>query len=129
LSTISTTVPTEAECAREPANAFENQVNPTKTALQAAVFLLTRPAAERARYVCVIDTGIEPRTDTGRPYDVHSINHPGDTGSNLWNTFRTHAVQDRRHGSRPLAAGLYQRADRRTHHHPRRGRLHQRRPR
>ena len=78
---------TEAECAREPALTFESRPNPTKTALQAAAFLLTRPPAERARYVCVIDSGIEPRF--GLPYDVHNIEHPGDTGSNLWNTFKT----------------------------------------
>lgn len=87
LGTVSTTIPTEAECAREAALSFESRPNPTKTALQAAAFLLTRPAAERARYVCVIDSGIEPRF--GLPYDVHNLNHPGDTGSNLWNTFQT----------------------------------------
>jgi len=90
LSTISTAVPTEAECAREPALTFESRPNPTKTALQAAAFLLTRPPAERARYVCVIDSGIEPRATL--PYDVHNIEHPGDTGSNLWNTFTTLAA-------------------------------------
>jgi hypothetical protein len=87
LGTVPTSVPTEAECARDPALTFESRPNPTKTALQAAVFLLTRPPAERARYVCVIDSGIEPRFSL--PYDVHNFNHPGDTGSNLWNTFRT----------------------------------------
>ena len=87
LSTVSTTIPTEAECAREPSQVFDMNSNPTKTALQAAVFLLTRPAAERARYVCVVDSGIEPRV--GLPYDVHLAGHPGDTGSNLWNVFNT----------------------------------------
>jgi len=86
LSSVSTAIPTEPECAREPAGAFENSPNATRTALQAAAFLLTRPAAERARYVCVIDGGIEPVF--GLPYDVHNLRHPGDTGSNLWNVFQ-----------------------------------------
>jgi hypothetical protein len=84
---VPTAIPNDQECAREPSQAFETQANPTKTALQAAVFLLTRPAAERARYVCVVDSGIEPRV--GLPYDVHQAGHAGDTGSNLWNVFQT----------------------------------------
>ena len=87
LGSVPTTIPNNAECAREPSQAFDTNANPTKTALQAAVFLLTRPVAERARYVCVIDSGIEPRV--GLPYDVHNAGHPGDTGSNLWNVFQT----------------------------------------
>ena len=86
LGTVPTTIPTDQECAREPLQAFDLQSNPTKTALQAAVFLLTRPAADRARYVCVVDSGIEPRF--GLPYDVHNAGHPGDTGSNLRNVFQ-----------------------------------------
>jgi hypothetical protein len=87
LSSISTAIASNSECAREPTQTFDTRPNPTKTALQAAVYLLTRPAAERARYVCVIDGGIEPRG--GLPYDVHLAGHPGDTGSNLWNVFDT----------------------------------------
>jgi hypothetical protein len=88
LGTVPTSIPTNQECAHEPATTFEMQPNPTKTALQPAAFLLTRPvASERARYVCVIDSGIEPRV--GLPYDVHNAGHPGDTGSNLWNVFQT----------------------------------------
>ena len=87
LSTISTTIPNSPECAREPLQGFDTRPNATKTALQAAAYLLTRPAAERARYVCVIDGGIEPRV--GLPYDVHTAGHPGDTSSNLWNVFDT----------------------------------------
>ncbi len=82
-----TVIPSDQECAREPSEVFDTRENPTKTALQAAVFLLTRPPAERARYVCVIDSGIEPRV--GLPYDCHNSGHPGDTGSNLWNVFQT----------------------------------------
>lgn len=91
LGSIPTAIPNDAECARTPTGSFETSSNPTRTALQAAVFLLTRAPAERARYVCVVDSGIEPLSTL--PYDVHdSINEngqAGDTGSNLWNTFQT----------------------------------------
>src|SRR5262249_24423528 len=61
LSTPNTTTPNDSECAREPSQVFDNSPNPTRPALQTAVFLLTRPSAtERPRYVCVIDGGLEP---------------------------------------------------------------------
>jgi hypothetical protein len=61
-------------------------MNPTRTALEAAVNLLTRPAAERPRYVHVVDAGINR---FGLPYDVHDFAHATDTGSNLWETLTT----------------------------------------
>ena len=48
------------------------------------MFLLTRSAAERPRYVQVIDSGIDRRVSL--PYDVHQAGSATDTGSNLWNT-------------------------------------------
>ena len=48
LGGMSTAIGNDAECVREPALTFETEPNPTKTALQAAVYLLTRPPAERA---------------------------------------------------------------------------------
>jgi len=72
-------------CASE-SGTFESNPNLTKTALQAAVHLLTRPAAQAPRYVHVVDTGI---TRQSLPYDVHSAGHATDTGSNLWNMLST----------------------------------------
>jgi hypothetical protein len=69
-------------CAREGADPFSNPDNPTRTALEFAAFLLTRPAEEAASSVFVLDSGLV-RTDL--PYDVHSFDHAGDTGSNLVN--------------------------------------------
>jgi len=69
-------------CAREGADPFSNPDNPTKTALEFAAFLLTRPAEEAASSVFVLDSGL---VRTGLPYDVHNFNHAGDTGSNLVN--------------------------------------------
>ena len=86
LSAVDASIPSNTECAREPAEVFEDQENPTRTAISAAAFLLTRPPETRARYVAVIDGGIEPRG--GLPYDVHSFGHAGDTGSNLFNVFQ-----------------------------------------
>lgn len=69
-------------CAREGAAIFTMESNPTRTALEFAAFLLTRPPAEAASSVFVLDSGL---VRTGLPYDVHSVDHAGDTGANLWN--------------------------------------------
>jgi hypothetical protein len=69
-------------CAREGADPFFSPDNPTKTALEFAAFLLTRPPDEAASSVFVLDSGL---VRTGLPYDVHTIDHAGDTGSNLVN--------------------------------------------
>lgn len=84
LSSINTSIPNEDECAHEPTYTFENKPNTTKMMLQAAAYLMTQPAATRARHVSVIDGGIEPRAGL-LPYDVHSLQHAQDTGTNLWN--------------------------------------------
>jgi hypothetical protein len=68
-------------CARETLP-FSLASNPTRTAIEFAAFLLTRPAAEAASSVMVLDSGL---VRTLLPYDVHSNDHAGDTGANLWN--------------------------------------------
>lgn len=89
LSSVSTTIPSDSECARETTTSFQTQANSTKTMLQAAAYLMTQPAQTRARYVCVIDRGLEKLF--GLPYDVHfnniggASNHPSNTSTNLWN--------------------------------------------
>lgn len=82
LGALPSAIPNSASCASET-SVFENNPNPTRTSLEAAVRLLTRPAAEAARYVHVVDSGL---TRAGLPYDVHAAGHATDTGSNLWNT-------------------------------------------
>lgn len=79
------TVASAASCAAEN-GVFENNLNATATALKTAVYLLTRPSAQQARYVHVVDGGIVRQ---GLPYDVHSTRHVTDTGSNLWSTLST----------------------------------------
>jgi hypothetical protein len=83
LGTLSSAVPNNMSCASEMPG-FTNSANVTRTSLEAAVNLLTRPGPERARYVHVIDNGIHTRVGFG--YDVHEAAHATDTGSNLWNT-------------------------------------------
>ena len=68
-------------CAREVLP-FSMASNPTRTAIEFAAFLMTRPPAEAASSVFVLDSGL---VRTGLPYDVHSFDHAGDTGANLWN--------------------------------------------
>jgi hypothetical protein len=86
LSGVPSTINNDPSCASETGT-FDTDANPTRTALEAAVFLLTQPAAQRPRYVHVVDSGIHPRG--GLPYDVHSAGNATDTGSNLWNTLST----------------------------------------
>lgn len=86
LGGLPSTIQTNASCASETA-VFASDTNPTRAAIEVAVNLLTRPAAERPRYVHVVDSGINHRG--GLPYDVHNIAHATDTGSNLWNTLTT----------------------------------------
>jgi hypothetical protein len=83
LGALPSTIANSASCASE-SGTFENNPNVTRTALEAAVHLLTRPASQRARYVHVVDSGLT-RQD-GFPYDVHDAGNATDTGSNLWNT-------------------------------------------
>ena len=83
LSAAPSTIDLDDACAAEILPFDSNKANQTKAAIDAAVFLLNRPPAERARYVHVVDSGI---TRIGLPYDVHIAGHATDTGSNLWNT-------------------------------------------
>ena len=69
-------------CAREGPSPFDTPNNPTRTALEFAAFLLTRPGAEAASSVFVLDSGL---VRTGLPYDVHALFSASDTGTNLWN--------------------------------------------
>lgn len=82
LGSLPSTIANNNSCAAEN-GMFENNPNPTRTALECAINLLTRPAAEAARYVHVVDSGL---TRPGLPYDVHFAGNATDTGSNLWNT-------------------------------------------
>jgi hypothetical protein len=86
LGGLPSTIPSDANCASETAT-FTPHANPTRTAIQAAVNLLTRASSERPRYVQVIDAGIS--SNFRLPYDVHNFAHATDTGSNLWNTLST----------------------------------------
>lgn len=92
LSSINTSIPTENECAHEPGNPFDNSPNSPKMMLQAAAYLMTQPAATRARHVTVIDGGIEKREFGFLPYDVHSIDAAQDTGTNLYNVLNNLAA-------------------------------------
>jgi len=80
LSNAPTTIGTQGGCAL--GNGAPAQPNPTKTALEFAAFLLTRPPSERASYVFVLDAGL---VRTFLPYDVHTVDNATDTGTNLWN--------------------------------------------
>lgn len=82
LSGAPQTIDPSDTCAREAADPFSSPANPTRTALEFAAFLLTQPPAEAASSVFVLDSGL---VRTFLPYDVHSNDHAGDTGSNLWN--------------------------------------------
>lgn len=57
------------------------------TGLRLAAYLLTRPAAEAARYVCVVDSGLEEASGGGG-YDTHS-GHVRSIATNLMNTLIT----------------------------------------
>jgi hypothetical protein len=83
FATVPQTIVNGTSCASETAG-FNTDSNITEAALKAAVFLLTRADPQGARYVHVVDTGVNKRG--GLPYDVHSVGHATDTGSNLWNT-------------------------------------------
>lgn len=76
------TVDPGPSCAREGIDPFVNPPNPTKTALEFGAFLLSRAPADAASSVFVLDSGL---VRTALPYDVHSVDHAGDTGSNLFN--------------------------------------------
>lgn len=92
LQSAPQTISSAVSCARESAGTcgkavddpFVNPNNPTRTALDFAAFLLTRPPADAASYVFVLDSGL---VRTILPYDVHSSNHAGDTAANLYNVF------------------------------------------
>lgn len=78
-----TTSPT-AYCSREPSAPFDTGSDFSAAAIRAAAYLLTRPAAQQARYVLVVDGGMQ---NQGFAYDVHSA--PGapqvrETSSHLW---------------------------------------------
>ena len=85
LGGLPSTIAGADSCASE-SGSFETNPNVTRTALQVAVRLLTRPTAQAPRYVHVVDSGI---TRQALPYDVHSFGNATDTGSNLWNTLST----------------------------------------
>ena len=82
LNSAPQTINPEDVCAREGLSPFGTPDNPTRTALEFAAFLLTRPDSEAARSVFVLDSGIER---TFLPYDVHANFNAADTGTNLWN--------------------------------------------
>ena len=58
------------------------------TAIRFASYMLTRPAGQEARYVCVIDGGLVPAT-SGGGYDTHSNLHVESTSINFWNVAAT----------------------------------------
>lgn len=82
LGGLPSTIGSDFQCASE-VNLFNSSANPTRTALETAVDLLTRPPDQAPRYVHVVDSGL---TRSGLPYDVHGAGHATDTGSNLFNT-------------------------------------------
>jgi hypothetical protein len=62
--------------------------NVTASGIRLAAYLLSRPPAEAARYVCVIDAGhIEHMMGGG--YDTYSFDHTSFTSMNLYNVLRT----------------------------------------
>jgi hypothetical protein len=76
-----------AVCSSET-TAFATGSRLTRTALQAAAYLLNHPdLTKRANYACVVDGGLE---GLGFSYDVHATGaNPGQaqrTASNLWDT-------------------------------------------
>jgi hypothetical protein len=73
------------------------------TAIRVAAALLSAPAAQAARYVCVVDAGHREHP-MGGGYDTHGFDHAQFTAMNLWNTLSTLAdvIQD---PAQPPAAG------------------------
>lgn len=61
---------------------YNNLSDVVGTSLEMAVFLLTRPSNERARYVCMVDPGV--LSGGGLSYDVHNAGYPLKTSTNLW---------------------------------------------
>jgi hypothetical protein len=75
-------------CSREAGEAaFINATSFGATAIRAAAYLLTRTGDQEARYVGIIDSGLQ---DVVLPYDVHDNSVLGPqarcTSSNLWDT-------------------------------------------
>lgn len=65
------------------------------TEIRTAAYLLSRPAPNTARYVCVVDGGLI-RASGGGGYDTHNTGHVADTAVNLWNILSSLAevIQD-----------------------------------
>ncbi len=89
LSTLLTGVPLGTSpaqfCSRDSSvGAFPSGMDFAAAAVKTAAYLLTRPAAEQARYVCIVDGGMD---NIGFAYDVHSDPSSPQvqaTSSHLW---------------------------------------------
>ena len=97
LTTAPLTLRTDVACAHPGSPPMPNPPidNIPGTAIRTAAFLLTRPGADAARYVCVVDGGLREASGGGG-YDTHNTGHVTDTAVNLWNTLSALAdvIQD-----------------------------------
>jgi len=90
LNGLTFTPGTAPFCSREASEAgFLSGNNFAGTAIRAAAHLLTRTGLDEARYVGIIDGGLQ---DNVLPYDVHEVFQARRTSSNLWDTLSSLAA-------------------------------------